>query len=386
MKKVRPPDFWLLIVSLFLVSMGVIMVFSASCVTSASSAGQGFDPYYYLKRQIFFALLGFLAMGVTLLIPLEFYRRWATPIFLLVLLLLLTVLLPGIGRTAGGSTRWIHLGPLALQPSELAKIALAIFLAKILTLSKGGVRTFRGIFLVLLLTAPALFLTLIEPDFSTAFLLGMTVIAAVFLAGARITHLVTTALLLLPVVIVALMHESYRVKRWLAFLNPWKDPLDAGYHIIQGLLALGSGGMLGLGLGGSEQKFFYLPAQHTDYIFAVIGEEGGFVATSLVLIGFLFLAYRGFAIAMEVPSPFGSLLAGILTTTITVQALLNMAMVAGLFPPIGVPLPFLSYGGSSLITTLASVGILLGLSRYGTTGQKVPLRDKLYMEGMAHET
>jgi cell division protein FtsW len=344
-----------------LVAIGLVMIFSAS---SATAYALYHDATYYLKRQ-------FLWLGIAALAALVAYRcdyhvlRRAAPFMLgLSALSLVLVLVPHVGLASGGARRWLGAGPLSFEPSEFAKLALVIYLASALTRKGERIRSIvSGIFPLGVVTAAFALLVLFEPDLGTASILVFVAAAMVFSAGARITHLVLVAIATMPPVAFLILSSSYRRARVLAFLDPWKDPLNTGFHIVQSLYALGSGGPFGLGLGLSRQKYFYLPEQYTDFIFAIIGEELGLLGTLVVLALFVVLAFRAFRIALSAPDRFGFFLAIGCASTIVVQAFINIGVVTSSWPVTGVPLPFISFGGSSLVTCLVAAALLLNIGR-----------------------
>lgn len=358
----KSPDILLFAATIFLLSIGIIMVYSASQVTAFERLD---DTFYYLKKQSVWALLGILAMVSVMKVDYWKYKKLAVPFLIMAFLLLIMVLLPGIGKSVKGAQRWLGVGSLTIQPSEVIKLSLVIFMAYGLTRFKDRLRYFTvGIMPFLIILALACGLILLQPDLGTAVSIAGTVYIMLFSAGAKGRHLFYLAMAGLVTVGLAIALEPYRMSRFLAFIDPWKDPTGTGYHIIQSLYALGSGGLFGVGLGQSHQKFYYLPEQHTDFIFAVLGEELGFFGGSLVIILFLLFIWRGFKIALSIQDPFASLLAVGVTSMIALQAVINIGVVTGSLPITGIPLPLISSGGSSLVFTLVGVGILLNISRY----------------------
>lgn len=355
-------DYALFVVTLALLVIGIVMVFSASSVRAYDYYR---DAYYFLKRQLLWATIGICAMVVTANIDYRIWRKLAWPIFLLNLALLVVVLIPGIGISMRGSRRWLGAGGFTFQPSELMKLSIVIFMAALLSERRKHMREFvRGLLVPLLIGALIFGLIMLEPDLGTASTIVGVCIIMIFVAGASVGQMAAVSACGLPVFIAAMIAEPYRLRRLFAFVRPWDDPLGAGFHIIQSLLALGSGGILGVGLGRSRQKFLYLPEQHTDFIFAVIGEELGLVGTLTVVFLFLAFAWRGIRIALGTEDMFGSLVACGMTCVVMVQAVINMGVVTGSLPITGITLPLISFGGSSLVTTLASIGIILNISRY----------------------
>jgi cell division protein FtsW len=365
---VRPksPDFVIFFAVLALLAIGVVMVYSSSAVSANVNYNDG---YYFLKRQLVWAALGIAAMFFTMSVDYHIWRRLATPIILVTLGLLVLVLVPGLGKVVNGARRWLGFGSLYLQPSEIAKISMVLFCSESLARNQDKITSFvKGLLPQLLLLLVIFGLILKEPDLGTALAIGGTIFVLLFTAGAKVCHLASLGLTGVAGVIIAIIVEPYRLRRLLAFSDPWADPLDSGYHIIQSLYAIGSGGLFGVGLGRSREKFLYLPEPHTDFIFAIIGEELGLIGTVTVIILFFLFAWRGLKVAIAAPDIYGSILAAGLTSMIVVQALMNIAVVTASMPVTGIPLPFLSFGGSALIFTLAGVGILLNISRHVKVG------------------
>ncbi|MDR3590086.1 MAG: stage V sporulation protein E [Negativicutes bacterium] len=358
----RSPDFIIFFTVIALLGLGVVMVYSSSAVSAYVNFD---DSYYFLKRQIVWVVLGIAAMLFTMSIDYHVWRRLAKPVMLVTLLLLILVLVPGLGKVVNGARRWLGFGSLYLQPSEIAKLSMVLFSAESLTRNQDKMTSFiRGLLPQLLMLLLVFGLILKEPDLGTALAISGTVFVLLFTAGAKISHLASLGITGVAGIITAIIVEPYRLRRLLAFSDPWSDPLDTGYHIIQSLYAIGSGGLFGVGLGRSREKFLYLPEPHTDFIFAILGEELGFIGTVTVIVLFFLFAWRGLKVAISAPDIYGSVLAAGLTTMIVVQALMNIAVVTASMPVTGIPLPFISFGGSALIFTLAGVGILLNISRY----------------------
>lgn len=347
-----------------LVAIGVVMVFSASFVIAQDKYN---DSLYFFKKQLLAFSIGFILMLITSNVN---YRYWKkiSPFFLGTSILgLLLVFIPGLGRSAGGACRWIALGPLTFQPSEIAKLAMVIFIAAFLHKRQYVIKSFTPIILPsLLLTAIVASLVLVEPDLSTAVNIGILVFILLFTAGSNIFHLIMTGLGNLVMVILLILKEPYRIDRLRGYLYPWEDIQGKGYHIIQSLLAVSSGGAWGAGLGRSIQKYLYLPEQYTDFIFAIIAEELGFMGALSIILLFLVILWRGTRIALRAPDGFASLLAVGITAMIIVPTIINIGVVLNIFPTTGLTLPFISCGGSSLICNMLAVGILLNLSKYLT--------------------
>ncbi len=352
-------DYIFLFSVLALTSIGLIMIFSAS-PTMALKLG---DSYYYLKRHILYLLLGFAALYFGLRSNLDNLKRWAGLILLVSILSLFLVYIPGIGKKISGASRWIDLVIFTLQPSEVIKFTMILFLASILSGTRDNIRDFfRGLLPLLLLIGFVSALIIQQPDLGTALTITAISFIMLFVAGAQLSHLAMVGGVGLLAALALSLRSAYRLRRLVAYFDPWKDPRGVGFHIIQSLLAVGSGGLYGQGLGASKQKYFYLPQQFTDFIFAILCEELGFLGGTGVIILFILFAARGFRIASRAPDNFSSLLATGLVAWITIQSLINMMVVVGLVPTTGIPLPFISYGGTATIVSLFSVGILLNIS------------------------
>ena len=361
---VRPKslDFILFFTVIALLCFGVVMVYSSSAVSAYVNFN---DSYYFLKRQVIWVTLGVMAMLFAINVDYHVWRKLAKPIFIATLVLLVLVLIPGFGKVVNGARRWLGFGSLYLQPSEIAKLSMVLYSSASLARHQEKITSFmKGLLPQLIMLLIVFGLILKEPDLGTALAIGGTVFVMLFTAGAKLSHLTSLGIVGVVGISAAIILEPYRLKRLLAFSNPWADPLDTGYHIIQSLYALGSGGLFGVGLGRSREKFLYLPEPHTDFIFAILGEELGFIGTITVILLFFLFAWRGFKIAISAPDIYGSMLAAGLTTMIVMQALMNIAVVTASMPVTGIPLPFISFGGSALIFTLSGVGILLNISRY----------------------
>jgi cell division protein FtsW len=354
-------DIVIVAVTLVLLGMGLVMVHSASSVISAQKFH---DPYFYAKRQLLWAGLGLGSMFTLANIDYHRLRRYAPHIAVLSFLFLAVVLIPGVGQIRGGSRAWLGIGTFGIQPSEFAKLGLILFLSHYLADARGRMHSLlRGFLPPLLLALIAIGLIMLEPDLGQSVVIMGTTVILLFAAGARVAHLAGLAGLGLLGFAGLVAAAPYRIKRILAFLDPWQDPLGNGYQVIQSLYALGSGGLVGLGLGNSHQKYLYLPEPQTDFVFAILGEELGFLGCAAVLSLFAVLVWRGFRTAMFAPDDFGALLATGITGMIAVQVLINVGVVTGSIPATGITLPFISFGGSSLTLMLTGVGILLNISR-----------------------
>ncbi|MBO8155332.1 MAG: stage V sporulation protein E [Bacillaceae bacterium] len=361
-KKVRVPDLTLLTVVFALLLIGVIMVYSSSAVWASYKFE---DPFFYAKRQLLFAVVGLIAMYVTMNISYLKWRDFAKPILIICFVLLIAVLIPGIGMVRGGARSWIGVGAFSIQPSEFMKLGMIIFLSRLLSERQKYITSLKqGFIPTLLLVFVPFGLIILQPDLGTGVVLVGTCMVMIFVAGAKISHFMGLALLGLAGFAGLIISAPYRINRIKAFLNPWEDPLGDGFQIIQSLYAIGPGGLMGLGLGQSLQKFFYLPEPQNDFIFAILAEELGFIGSSFVILLFFLMLWRGIRIALNAPDLFSSLLALGIVGMIAIQVFINISVVIGLIPVTGITLPFLSYGGSSLTITLLAVGVLLNISRY----------------------
>ncbi len=354
-------DYTLLAVTMTLVLVGLVMVFSASAIV----AGNRFqDPGFFLKRQVAWLALGLLLMHLTSRIDYTLWKKLSTPMLLGMLLLLVMVLVPGLGVAAKGARRWLRLGPISMQPAEMVKLVTVIYMAAYLTRKGDKITSFReGLLPALIVLGFLSGLVLLEPDLGTVVVLGLVTVGMCFLAGARVSHLLTLGLCAIPLVLGLVLGSSYRRQRLMTFLAPWKEASAAGFQITQSFLAFGSGGPFGVGLGEGKQKLYFLPEAHTDFVLALVGEELGLLGTVTVILLFAVFVWRGFQIATRARVPFGRYLGMGITLLIGGQALVNAAVVTGLLPTKGLTLPFVSYGGASLVVSLICVGVLLSISR-----------------------
>jgi cell division protein FtsW len=351
-------DGFLLIVVGILLTLGLLMIYSASAAVAESRHG---NAAYFVKRQALWAVLGLGALAVGSGIDYHRWRRAIVPLTLGVLLLLVTVLIAG--WTVNGSRRWIRVGAMSIQPSELARVVFIVYLAHYLAKRAEVVASFRGLAPALIVLGAGIGLIWLEPDLGNAAVLGLVAGGLLLLGGCRVAHLASLAGLMVPLVAFAVMGTAYQRRRWTAFLDPWADPSRDGFQMIQSFLALGGAGPMGSGLGEGRQKLFFLPEPHTEFIYAVVGEELGLAGTGAILLLFAMFLWRGWRVALATPDPFGRLLAFGLTGAIALAAALNMGVVTGLLPTKGLPLPFVSYGGSSLVVNLFAVGMLFNISR-----------------------
>jgi cell division protein FtsW len=353
-------DYLILVPAILLFGLGLVAIYSASSYLAARDMG---DSYFYLKRQLIFGFVGIGLMIAVKNIPAQIYSRIVYPALFLSLLLLIVVLIPGIGSKIGGATRWIKIGPFSLQPSELVKLSLAIYIAYSMA-KKGPVMSSftKGFLPHLIVVGSFMCLILLQPDLGTTVILGSWLMILLFVGGFNIFQLLFMGLLSMPVVYWLISSADYRIKRLAAFMDPWNDPQGLGFQIIHSFLAFGSGGILGAGLGNSKQKLLYLPEPHTDFVLSIMAEELGLVGVSVIIALFAVLVLRGIKVSLNAPDLFSSYLALAISTLIGLQAIINMGVVMGLLPTKGLTLPFLSYGGSSLMVNLIGVGILLSIS------------------------
>lgn len=348
----------IVIISLF----GVVMIYSASYVW----AEYKFDnPYKFAITQGVFLIVGYVIMMLTLKVPYTKYLEKANLIFGVCFLLLILVLIPGIGSVRNGSRSWFGIGGFGVQPSEFAKLGMIIFTSKYLAYNEKVLKDIKSGVIPILVVLMLIFgLILLQPDFGTGVIIVISIVGLLFISGVNMSFFVKIGVLGLIGVVGLILVAPYRLKRIVSFINPWTDPLGSGFQIIQSLYAIGPGGLLGLGFGNSIQKHFYLPEPQTDFIFSIISEEFGFMGILIVASLFVVIIYRGFRISKNCENKFGKYLAFGITFQLAFQTLLNLMVVVGLIPVTGVTLPFLSYGGSSLLITMLSMSILLNVSKY----------------------
>ena len=357
-----PPDTILFASVATLVAIGLVMIFSAS---SALAYVETHDPAYFVKRQFVWLIVGLFVSYFAYRMDYRKLKQWAPYLLVAAVLGLTVVLIHHVGIVVGGSRRWLGAGPLTMQPSEFAKLALVVYLAAML--STRGDRIASLVKGLAPLCVPPIVMALLvykEPDMGTASLLVMTAFVMYFAAGARVAHLVGVLAVTLPPAAVAVLASTYLRARVMTFLDPWKDSQNHGFQAVQSMLALGSGGLFGVGLGASRAKFFYLPEQYTDFIFSVLGEELGLFGALVVVVAFVTLAYRAIRIAIAAPDSFGFFLVVGCTATIVIQAFVNIGVVTSSWPLTGVPLPFVSFGGSSLVVNLIAIALILNVGRY----------------------
>ncbi|HEX5037225.1 MAG TPA: putative lipid II flippase FtsW [bacterium] len=356
----RPFDYALFLTTILLVALGLTMVYSASGVLARE---RFHDSTYFLKKELIAVVVGFIGLVVAKTIPLEYYRKISYPLFGAALILLVTVLIPGIGTKAGGAQRWLKLGPFSFQPSEFAKLSMVVFLAYVLSKKQEKIQIFLvGFVPPMILSGMLVVLVLAGDDLGNAVVMASTVLVLMFIGGARLSYLLSEVLLALPAAYYLIFGVAYRKQRIMAFLDPWEHKQGAGFQIIQSYLAFHAGSLFGQGLGEGKQKLFYLPEAHTDFIFSVVGEELGLLGSLTVIALFAVWIFRAYAIAWKAPDQFSSFLALGIAVLFSFQVVFNIAVVMGLLPTKGLALPFLSYGGTAMIVGLTCVGILLNVS------------------------
>ena len=356
----RVIDYYLMTAVLLLLGIGVLIVYSSSAILSLEKFN---DSYHYLKKEVLFAVLGLGLMVVFMSIDYHLYWKFIYPILFFILLALFLIFIPGLGHSAGGAQRWVRLAGFTFQPSELTKIGVVLFLAYTLAKKKEKMEDFLiGFLPAIVISMLFAGIILLQKDLGTALTITLVVMVMLFVGGTRFRYLGYALLAAVPLLYFMIFSVEYRRKRILAFLDPWEHKSDAGFQIIQSYVAFNSGGFWGQGLGEGKQKLFYLPAAHTDFIFSVIGEELGLIGVLFVIGLFFFLMIRGFKIAFKAPDLFGTYIALGITSLIIIQALFNFGVTLGILPTKGLPLPFISHGGTSLLVMMVLVGILLNIS------------------------
>jgi cell division protein FtsW len=358
-------DYILIYICLALLVIGWIMVYSSSAVVAEMQYN---DSFKFLKKQLLFSLIGLVGMVGAMKIDYRRLRDLTYPILALSILLLIVVLIPALGLSlrVGVARRWLMTPWFAFQPSELGKLALVLFVAYALTKKGDKIKEFlHGFLPVIAIAGVMVLLVILEPDMGTAVFMGILTMVLLFIGGTRLSYLLALPVLAAPAFYLFITRFPYCYRRLIAFLHPWEDMQGMGFQIVQSFVALGSGGPWGVGLGDGKQKLFFLPAAHTDFILAILGEEAGFIGIMVVIILFALLIWRGVRISLKTADPFGAHLAIGLTCMIALQVIINMAVVLGLLPTKGLALPFISYGGTSVVANLVGVGLLLGISAKG---------------------
>lgn len=358
--KIKQPDFVFIIYALILLGIGVLMVLSTSTIVGLQSFN---DPYYYIKKHLLFIFLGLFLFLFGLTYDYRNYKKITIPGLILSVLLLAATYVKGLGVTAGGATRWLNLGFFVFQPSEVVKFFVILFVARAATYKKHKIQDFfTGVFPILLVVGMIGLLVLKQPSLGSTVIIVGTACAMLFVAGASLWQIILLLLVGFRFVAWWVLRTDYQKQRWLAFLDPWKNYYGIGFHTVQSLLAIGSGGLFGLGLGNSKQKFNYLPQQYNDFIFSILCEEGGLLFGALVVLLFCLLIVRGLKIAAQATDKYAQLLAAGCIFSIGLQAVTNIMVVTALSPTTGVPLPFISYGGTNLIVNMFLIGVLAQIS------------------------
>ena len=357
----KKTDIILLVSVVALIIFGLVMIYSASSIWAEYKFN---DSFKYVKQQFLFIVIGIILMIMVSKVDYRWYLKKTNIILGVCLFLLVLVLIPGIGSIRNGSRSWFGIGSFGIQPSEFTKLALIIFASKYLTNnSKDLKKIIKGVFPLLFILFFTFGLIMLQPDFGTGMIIVVSILAMMFIAGVNIKFFIGLGLLGIVGIVGLILVAPYRMDRITSFINPWSDPLGTGFQIIQSLYAIGPGGLLGQGFLNSRQKQFYLPEPQTDFIFSIISEEFGFLGVLIVVSLFLIVLYRGIKIALDSKDTFSKYLAFGMIFQILIQAVMNLMVVIGLIPVTGVTLPFLSYGGSSLLISMISVGILLNISR-----------------------
>lgn len=366
------PDFFLLFLTFCLVGFGLVMVFSSSSAVSVYKHG---TPWVFTQKQALFAIVGMVAMFFFMNINVRVLKKSAFLLLLLSFILLILVLV--IGDEIKGAKRWFGIAGFGIQPIEFVKLAVIIYLASFISRKEERLRDFRtGILPIMIVISLICLLLLLQPDYGSMLILLAIVAIMMFIGGIRFKHLLTAGIIVVPICVLLIWTQNYRLSRFTAFLNPWDDPLGSGFQLIQSLFAFGHGGIHGAGFGQSIQKLHYLPEAHTDFIFPIIAEEFGLIGSAIFIFAYLLFIVRGWSVAIKSKDLFQILLGTGIVTMIAIQALINMGGVTGTIPISGVTLPLISYGGSSLLVSMSAVGILLSISRGNQRSPQVERRDE----------
>lgn len=353
-------DVMILILVALLLFMGIVMVYSSSAFFALDKYR---STYYFLKKQLFWILVGSLMLILFRNIKYEVLQKYSKFLFAAAIVLMFFVFIPHIGKASSGAKRWIYLFGFSFEPSELLKLAFIIYMADAISRKQEQMKSFaKGLLPFLIIIGVVSVILYLQPDLGAILLMFSLGMIMLFVGGVRLRHVLMSILISSPLIYVAIIKASYRAKRILAFLDPWKDPQGVSFQIVQSFIAFGSGGLFGKGLGKSTQKLFYLPEAHTDFIFAIVGEELGLIGASVILALFAFLIWKGIGLSLEIEDNFGKLLVVGVISYIGLQAFINMSVVTGLLPTKGMTLPFISYGGSSLVINMIAIGILLNCS------------------------
>ena len=358
LKDNKKTNIWLLLSMILLVLIGFVFVYSASSYSAEINYG---NKYHFLIKQIIGAVIGVGALILTSKIDYNVYNKFKLPILIISVVLLAIVFIPGLGVSNYGAQRWIKLPGFTIQPSEIAKFGFVIFCAGYLAKNKDIIHSFKGIIPVLFVGAIFCILIMLEPNMSITICVGITMFLMLFIGGAKIKHFFILAFPVIALAILLILIEPYRLQRLMAFINPWANPQGEGYQLIQSLYSLSSGGLFGVGLFNSRQKYLFLPFSESDFIFSIIGEETGFFGCLIIILIFGVMIYQGIKIAFNAKNRFGCYLATGIVSVIATQVLVNIAVVTGSIPPTGVPLPFISAGSTALVVFMASVGVLINI-------------------------
>jgi cell division protein FtsW len=362
--QVQGYDLLLICITMLLVLAGVVMIYSASVGLSDRNFG---SSGILLRNHLLHLGVGIVGLMIAMRIPLDAWKEWIPVALLICFVLLILVLVPGIGTKVGGARRWFRIGPISVQPTEILKLVLIAFVASYLDRKQAIVsQFFRGVMPGLVVMGVFLLLVLLQPDFGTTVLVALTLLLMIFVGGAKPAHILLSLSGAFVLGVYLIASQSYRMKRFLVFLNPWADPQDSGFQIIQSYLAIGNGGIFGLGLGDSRQKMFFLPDAHTDFIFSILAEELGLLGVLGIMFLFACFVWRGYKASLAAGDDFSRYLGYGITTLFSLQIILNLAVVMGMMPTKGLPLPFISLGGSSLVLSLFMTGILLNIGRRPT--------------------
>jgi len=349
-------------ITVVLLAIGVVMVYSSSAINANEFMK---DSAYYLKRHLLYLFIGIAASLWIMSADYISLKRYVKPVLLVTFLLLMLILVPGISREIAGARRWFRFSFLSFQPSQVAKIVMILYFADFLSRKQSEIKSFwEGFMPPMIILGLTVGLILLEPDLGTAVAISVVSFIMLFVAGIKLKHLLPMLIGSIPVLGILIFHKAYRMKRIMAFWDPWQDPQGIGFQIIQSFIAIGSGGLFGVGLGQSRQKLLYLPGCHTDFIFSIIGEELGLVGALAVIILFILFIWLGFKIALRARDLFGHLVALGIVSIIALEAIINIAVATGSMPTKGLPLPFISYGGSSLVFDMIGVALLLNIAKY----------------------
>ena len=358
--KNKKTNVWLIVATFLLVVIGFVFVYSASSYSAQLNYG---NKYYFLTKQIIGAVIGAILMFLTSKIDYKIYQNYKLPILITGFVLLIIVFIPGLGVSNYGARRWIRLTGFTIQPSEIAKFCFVIFCAGYLSKNKDIIKSFKGIVPVLVVGALMCVLIMLEPNMSITICVGLTMFAMLFVGGAKIKHFLILSVPVICLGVLLVIIEPYRMERLVAFVNPWANPQGEGYQLIQSLYSLSSGGLFGVGLFNSRQKYLFLPFSESDFIFSIIGEETGFFGCCVLILIFGIIIYQGIKIAYSAKDKFGCYLASGIVAIIGIQVLINIAVVTGSIPPTGVPLPFISAGSTALVVFMAAIGILINIHK-----------------------